>query len=126
MEAGLGSGPDLWQVGGALVAVLALLVVALKGLQRLQAAGGGDETVRMLSVRRLGPRRELQRLRVGDEVHTIYRHDGAMVVLGREPWTPSATPTGEGQAARADTPWRAPLRALVAAAGGRIRTDRPR
>ncbi len=112
-------GPSLWQVGAALAAVLGLVVVAMKGLQRLQGLSGGEDDVRLLSVRRLGPRREVQRLRVGEAVHTIYRHDGAMVVLAQEPWRETVVPAapvagGTGSAGQR-------LRALAAAAGGRVR-----
>jgi flagellar biogenesis protein FliO len=113
-------GPSYWQVGAALAAVLGLVVVALKALQRLQGGGDQDAEVRLLSVRRLGPRRELQRLRVGDRVHTIYRHDGAMVVLRDDPWTPATvaetTPAPDAAAALGTR-----LRTLVASAGGRVR-----
>ncbi len=114
------AGPSYWQVGAALLAVLGLIVVAMKGLQRLQGLAAGDDEIRLLSVRRLGPRREIQRLRVGDAVHTIYRHDGAMVVLGAEPWR-EASATAEPTPAAVDRPVGTRLRALIAAAGGRAR-----
>ena len=112
------AGAGLWQAGIALAAVLGLLIVVLKLLKRLQT-GTGDASVRVLGVQRLGPRRELQQLRVGDDVHTIYRHEGAMVVLKTED-------LGAWQATRPQT-GAAPLqigkklRALAAAAGGRTR-----
>lgn len=73
-----------WQTAGGLLLVFGLLVVFLKLLGRLhrQASHGRAE---ILSVWNLGPRREIQILRLDDEVHTIYRHDGAMVPLKREP-----------------------------------------
>jgi len=123
MEAA-GLGPSLWQVAGALAAVLGLLVLALRGLQRLQGGRGADAGVRLLSVRRLGPRREIQRLRVGDTVHTIYRHDGAMVVLEQGPWREDAAPGAAigAPAATAQPRWQARLQALMAAAGGASRS----
>jgi hypothetical protein len=88
MTSGLGgdSGPALWQAGAALAAVLALLILVLRLLQRWQPGQRGDAAVRLLANRRLGPRRELQVLRVGDEVHTLYRQEGAMVLLKTESW----------------------------------------
>ena len=80
-----GSMPSFWQVAGAMVAVLALLVLALKFLGRLQNGGGGQDRVRLLRVRRLGPKRDLETLLLDDDVFTIYRHDGGMVVLRQEP-----------------------------------------
>jgi hypothetical protein len=38
----------------------------------------------VLTVWPLGPKREIQVLRLGADVHYVYRHDGAMVVLDRE------------------------------------------
>lgn len=73
-----------WQTAGGLLIVFGLLVVFLKLLGRVhrRASHGRAE---VLSVWNLGPRREVQILRLDDEVHTIYRHDGAMVTLKREP-----------------------------------------
>ena len=117
-------GPSFWQVGSALVAVLALLVVVLKFLQRWQRTDGTGADVRVLSVRRLGPRRELQVLRVGDEVHTLYRHEAAMVLLKTESLAGHQT-----AAATVATPALPPLhrrlRALVGAAGGSTATTEP-
>jgi len=79
-----GSMPSFWQVGAAMVTVLALLILALKFLGRLQNGRGAQDSVRLLKVRRLGPKRDLETLRVDDEVFTIYRHDGGMVLLRRE------------------------------------------
>jgi len=116
--------PSFWQVGLALVAVLGLLLVVLKFLQRLQTGSSQETAVRLLSVRRLGPRRELQILQVGDSVHTLYRHDGAMVVLDTQP----LSATGDaGKPATGATPPSGSLprlRALIAVAGGRVRTGR--
>ena len=73
-----------WQSLGGLVAVLALLVVFLKLLGRVNRRMSGEEAG-LEKVWPLGPRREIQVLRLGDEVHYIYRHDGAMVLLKRQP-----------------------------------------
>jgi len=121
MDLGLqgSTGPAAWQVFAALAGVLALLVLFLRGLQRWQPGQRQDARVRLLSVQRLGPRRELQVLRVGDEVHTLYRQEGAMVVLGSRSWD-SWSAVQDTVAAPAIN-WKPRLRALVAAAGGRPR-----
>lgn len=124
MEAGtLGSGPSYWQVGAALVAVLGLLIVVLKFLQRWQRTDGAGGDVRLVSVRRLGPRRELQILQVGDEVHTLYRQESAMVVLKTE--SRIQHEAAALTAAPPPPPLQQRLRALVAAAGGRATSIRP-
>jgi hypothetical protein len=116
MTSGLGgdTGPALWQAAAALAAVLALLILVLRLLQRWQPGQQGDAAVRLLANRRLGPRRELQVLRVGDEVHTLYRQEGAMVRLKTESWAnwsrAHAAAPQDGLAPR--------LRALAARAGG--------
>lgn len=78
-----GSGFSWWQSLGGLLAVLALLVVFLKLLGRVNRRMGGEEAG-LEKVWPLGPRREIQVLRLGDEVHFIYRHDGAMVLLKKQ------------------------------------------
>lgn len=80
---GMGSGFSWWQSLGGLIAVLALLVVFLKLLGRINRRMAGEEAS-LEKVWPLGPRREIQVLRLGDEVHYIYRHDGAMVLLRRQ------------------------------------------
>ena len=113
------TGPAAWQVFAALAGVLALLVLVLRGLQRWQPGQRQDARVRLLSVQRLGPRRELQVLRVGDEVHTLYRQEGAMVVLSSRTW--NGWSEAQSAAAAPAISWKPRLRALVAAAGGRTR-----
>lgn len=117
MTGGLGgeTGPALWQAGAALAAVLGLLVLVLRLLQRWQPGQRSDAEVCLLATRRLGPRRDLQVLRVGDEVHTLYRQEGALVLLKTESYaawsrTAASEPPAGGLAPR--------LRALVAIAGG--------
>jgi len=124
----LGSGGNsvasFWQVAGALLTVLGLLVVALKVLNRFQRQQGSDRT-RILQVRRLGPRRELEVLQVDDDVYTLYRHDGGLAVLKCE--------AEAAYRARADADAPAPsatilgrkLRAMAAAAGGGTRSPAP-
>jgi len=119
----LGTGPSYWQVGAALVAVLGLLVVLLKGLQRWQGASQQSADAQLLSVRRLGPRRELQILRVGEQVHTIYRHESAMVLLETASSADHEAARPEPAAAQPSLPRR--LMTLVAAAGGASRRASP-
>jgi hypothetical protein len=77
-------GVPWWQVVGGLAAVFGLLIVFLKFLARLPQAGGNARTG-MLAVWAVGPRREVQVLRLQDEVHYLYRHDNALVHLRTEP-----------------------------------------
>jgi hypothetical protein len=112
-----------WQIAGALIAVFALLMLGLRALQRWQPGLRRNGCARLLSVQRLGPRRELQRLLVGGTVHTLYRHDSAMVLLESEPM--QDRPAGRIEAHRNDPA--SPggrLKALLAAAGGRVINER--
>jgi len=77
-------GISWWQTVGGLVAVFGLLLVSLKLLGKWNRRTGGKETS-LLAVWHLGPKREIQVLRLGDQVHYVYRHDGAMVALRTEP-----------------------------------------
>ncbi|RKZ19716.1 hypothetical protein DRQ50_01500 [bacterium] len=77
------TGMSWWQTAGGLVAVFGLLLLSLRLLGRFQKNRGGDRAG-MLTVWPLGPKREIQVLRLGDAVHYVYRHDGAMVVLEQE------------------------------------------
>ncbi|MBU2503292.1 hypothetical protein KJ682_18330 [bacterium] len=79
LESQLGGGSWLQTIGGLLV-VFALLILSLKFLGRFNRLRGRTEA-EVLNVWNLGPRREIQVLRLQDEVHFIYRHDGAMVPL---------------------------------------------
>jgi hypothetical protein len=119
------SGPSYWQVAAALVAVLGLLVAVLRLLQRWQGRVAGNAEVRLVSVRRLGPRRELQVLRVGARIHTIYRHESAMVLLASEDAADHADGGAEGEASATAPGLARRVRALVAAAGGGSRPASP-
>jgi flagellar biogenesis protein FliO len=94
-------GVPWWQVLGGLAAVFGLLIVFLKFLARLPQAGG-NARAGLLAVWAVGPRREVQVLRLQDEVHYLYRHDNALVHLRTEPlavWQanqPHAEPTRVG------------------------------
>ncbi len=76
---------SLWQAIGGLAVVFALLMLFLKFLGRFNRQGSSQET-QLLTVWHLGPKREIQVLRLGDRVHYIYRHEGSMVVLQEEPY----------------------------------------
>ena len=78
-----GSSISWWQTVGGLVVVFVLLLVSLKLLGRWNKRTGNSESS-LLSVWHLGPKKEIQVLRLADQVHYIYRHDGAMVVLQTE------------------------------------------
>jgi len=78
------TGVSWWQTLGGLVAVFGLLILSLKLLGKWNRRSGGSESS-LLTVWHLGPKREIQVLRLGDQVNYIYRHDGAMVVLKTEP-----------------------------------------
>jgi|GEM_PF-1869468 len=101
-----GSGFSLWQTLGGLVAVFSLLVVALKLLGRFNRRSGSAEAG-LLTVWHLGPRREIQVLRMGDDVHYIYRHDGAMVLLGQD--TLAAWEAAKSQRSQSGNPTNSPL-----------------
>jgi len=124
MDPAASTGGSFLQAGAALVAVLSLLILCLKLMQRFQSRQGGDDRVKMLSMHRLGPKRDLQELRVGDEVYTLYRQEGAMVVLktqDHEVWelTRAQDVKPVGPAASAANLGRR-LMALAASAGGQV------
>lgn len=78
-----GSGFNIWQSLGGLAVVFGLLLLCLKLLGRFNRQRAGGQAA-MLTVWPLGPKREIQVLRLEDEVHYIYKHDGAMVLLKQE------------------------------------------
>ena len=78
------SGMSWWQTLGGLLAVFGLLLLSLKLLGKWNRRSGGADSS-LLTVWHLGPKREIQVLRLGEQVHYIYRHDGAMVELKNEP-----------------------------------------
>ena len=81
-----GGGGSWWRMIGGLIAVFALLFVCLKLLSRYGSGRPGAPQARVLAVWHLGPRREVQVLRLGEEVSYLYRHDNAMVLLRQEAW----------------------------------------
>ncbi len=115
-----GGGASWWQTAAAMLAVFALLVLFLRLLGRLSPAAQGREAA-LLAVHPLGARREIQVLRFKDQVHYIYRHEGAMLALAREPYAEWSAqqgrgPTGGGGRAGRLSRWRDLLRAPGAAA----------
>ena len=83
---GQGQGISLWQTAGGLIVVFGLLVVSLKFLGKWQRRSGQGHAT-LLAVWNMGTRREIQVLRLDDEAHYIYRHDGAMVTLKTIPFS---------------------------------------
>ncbi len=80
---GGGAGFSWWQTLGGMAVVFALLLVCLKLLGRLHGSGGRAEAA-VVTVWSLGPKREIQVVRLRDEVHYIYRHESGLVVLEHE------------------------------------------
>lgn len=78
-------GFHIWQSLGGLALVFGLLILSLKLLGRFNRRHSPGQTS-LLTVWHLGPKREIQVLRLADEVHYIYRHEGAMVLLKKETW----------------------------------------
>ena len=78
------TGASWWQTVGGMLLVFGLLIVCLKYLGRFNKRRQGAEAD-LKAVWNLGPKREIQVLRLGDEVHYIYRHEAAMVLLKNEP-----------------------------------------
>ena len=80
----MGGDGSLWQAFAGMAIVFGLLMLFLKLLGRINKTRGSvDSSVE--AVWHLGPKREIQVLRLGDNVHYIYRYDGSMVVLKEEP-----------------------------------------
>lgn len=77
------SGGSWWQAVGGLTVVFGLLILFLKLMGKINKRGNQVDTS-LVAVWHLGPKREIQVLRLGDMVHYIYRHDGSMVVLKEE------------------------------------------
>ncbi len=80
---GFNSQGSIWQAIGGMAVVFGLLLLFLKLLGKLNRKGGTEDTS-VVAVWHLGPKREIQVLRLGEMVHYIYRHEGSMVVLKEE------------------------------------------
>ncbi len=78
-----GGGFNIWQSLGGMALVFGLLLVCLKLLGRLNRRHNQGQAG-VLAVWPLGPKREVQVVRLANMVHYIYRHDGAMVLLKEE------------------------------------------
>ncbi|MBU8869856.1 MAG: hypothetical protein KOO60_03165 [Gemmatimonadales bacterium] len=83
---GMAQGASIWQTAGGLLTVFGLLILSLRFLGKWQRRTRQGKAA-LLTVWNLGPRREIQVLRLQDEVHYIYRHDGAMVLLKNIPFS---------------------------------------
>jgi len=87
LDAGaLSGGGSWWRMIGGLAVVFGLLFLCLKLVTRYGAGRHGAPQARILTVWHLGPRREVQVLRLDDEVSYLYRHENAMVLLRQETW----------------------------------------
>ena len=92
-------GFNLWQTLGGLILVFGLLILCLKLLGKWNRRSAQGETS-LLTVWALGPKREIQVLRLGSAVHYIYRHEGSMVLLKQESledWAATGWPGWLGQ-----------------------------
>lgn len=119
-----GGGPAWWQTIGGMLAVFGLLLLCLKLLARYNRRGAAGQAS-LLAVWHLGPRREIQVLRLADEVHYVYRHDGAMVLLKQESWAEwqrsrPAAEAAKGPEAGAGRGLGLPMAALPAALRARL------
>ena len=88
----LAAGPDWWRLLGALLVVLALLVLGLKLLQRWLGARAAAGPAGLLAAHRLGPGRTVDLVRWRDTVYVVYRTEGAALLLEREPFDPARHP----------------------------------
>ena len=121
--AGLGVG-TWWRTIGGLTVVFGLLFMSLKLLSRYGRRGGAAQA-RLLTVWHLGPRREIQVLRLGDDVSYVYRHDNAMVLVKQESWDAYRHEHGESAAGLPSRPtmpaalarWLQPLQARLTRPG---------
>ena len=95
--ASLGAG-SWWRTIGGLAVVFGLLFLCLKLLSRFGRRGAAAQA-RMVAVWHLGPRREIQILRLGEEVSYVYKHENAMVLLRQEEWEAYRQQYGETVAA---------------------------
>jgi hypothetical protein len=75
--------PPWWQILGAFVLVIALLILFLRILTRLQA-GTARRDAGLLETHNLGAGRSVEVLQYRDGVYTIYRNDGAAVLLEKQ------------------------------------------
>ncbi|NCQ34781.1 hypothetical protein GW813_06835 [bacterium] len=76
-------GVSWWQTIGGLLVVFSLLLLSLRLLGRFNKRRAVGDAA-LLKVWQLGPKREIQVLRLFDTVHYIYCHDGGMVQLQQQ------------------------------------------
>ena len=81
-NAAMGMG-SWWRTIGGLAVVFGLLFLCLKLVTRYGRKSGAAQA-RVLAVWHLGPKREIQVLRLGEDVSYVYRHENAMVLLRQE------------------------------------------
>jgi len=102
----MGSGGSLWQAFAGMAVVFGLLMLFLKLLGRINKTRGSVESS-VEAVWHLGPKREIQVLRLGESVHYIYRHEGSMVVLKEEPLAEfQANHKKEKEEGNSQAPWK--------------------
>lgn len=90
-------GVSWWQTIGGLLVVFGLLLLSLRLLGRFNKRRAVGNAA-LLKVWQLGPKREIQVLRLFDTVHYIYRHEGGLVQLQQQSLTAfeeSGTAAGE-------------------------------
>jgi len=105
-QMGMNSQSSVWQAIGGMAVVFGLLLLFLKLLGKLNRKGGTADTS-VVAVWHLGPKREIQVLRLGEMVHYIYRHEGSMVVLKEEPYeTFLASHKNDSQNDQNIVPWK--------------------
>jgi len=123
------SGMSWWQTLGGLVAVFGLLLLSLKLLGKWNRRSSGSDSS-LLTVWHLGPKREIQVLRLGDLVHYIYRHDGSMVILQTEPLEEFESKRADLSTGPARTNWRESISRSLPFWNGQdepsLKTDEPR
>ncbi len=84
LQESTGMGASWWQTIGGLLVVFGLLMLSLKLLGRFNRNRAGGNAS-LLAVWQLGPKREIQVLKLFDTVHYIYRHEGGLVELKQQP-----------------------------------------
>lgn len=105
---GAGSSVSWWQTLGGLIVVFGLLLISLKMLNKWNRRTAGNDSS-FLTVWHLGPKKEIQVLRLEDQVHFIYRHDGSMVVLQTQTLGDFENKHGQLRTGQANVPWREAL-----------------
>jgi hypothetical protein len=92
-----------WRTIGGLAVVFGLLFLCLKFVTRYGKKSGATQA-RVLAVWHLGPKREIQVLRLGEDVSYVYRHESAMVLLRQGTWEEYRREHGEATSGLAAGP----------------------